>query len=112
MSTAPLGGAAPAGSDPMNRPGLSLGRERGEPGSTTSLRRVDRGTALGLGVTVLWLSLLVLIPLGAVAWRAGENGLSGFWDAVTTPEAWSSIKLTVIASAIVALVNVVMGTLI
>jgi sulfate transport system permease protein len=87
----------------LNRPGLAR---------TVPVRRVEKGTALGVGLAVLWLSLLVLIPLGAVAWRAGENGFSGFWDAITTPEAASSVKLTVIASAIVALVNVVMGTLI
>ncbi|HUQ63641.1 MAG TPA: sulfate ABC transporter permease subunit CysT [Acidimicrobiales bacterium] len=87
----------------LTRPGL---------GRTVPLPRVDKGTALGVGVTVLWLSLLVLIPLGAVAWRAGENGMGDFWDAVTTPEAAAAIKLTVAASAVVAIVNVVMGTLI
>jgi sulfate transport system permease protein len=96
----------------LTRPGLSYGGGPRGPGSTAALRGVDKGTALGLGVTVLWLSLLVLIPLGAVAWRAGENGLGGFWDAVTTPEAAASIKLSVAAALIVALINVVMGTLI
>lgn len=74
--------------------------------------RIGRGTALGLGVASLWLSLLVLLPLGAVAWRAGEDGLGAFWDAATTPEAWAAIKLTVGAAAVVALINVVFGTLI
>lgn len=87
----------------LTRPGL---------GRTAPLRGVEKRTALGVGITVLWLSLLVLIPLGAIAWRAGEDGPGGFWDAVTTPEAAAAIKLTVGAAAVVALVNVVMGTLI
>lgn len=60
----------------------------------------------------LWLSLLVLIPLAAVVWRAGEDGIGSFWDAVTAPEALSAIKFTVAVSALVALTNVVFGTLI
>ncbi|MGH9156502.1 MAG: sulfate ABC transporter permease subunit CysT [Acidimicrobiales bacterium] len=63
-------------------------------------------------MATLWLSLLVLIPLAAVVWRSNENGLSGFWAAVTAPEAASAIRLTVGASLLVALVNVVFGTLI
>lgn len=70
------------------------------------------GTRLGLGLATLWLSLLVLIPLGAVVWRSSEKGLGGFWDAITTPEAASALRLTVGASLLVALVNVVFGTLI
>ena len=71
----------------------------------------SRGTALGLGLATTWLSLLVLIPLGAVAWRAGEDGLGSFWRAVTTPEAAAAIRLTLGASVVVAVVNVVFGTL-
>ncbi|HET7489240.1 MAG TPA: sulfate ABC transporter permease subunit CysT [Acidimicrobiales bacterium] len=70
------------------------------------------GTLLGAGLATTWLSLLVLLPLGAVVWRAGEGGLGRFWEAVSTPEAAAAIRLTVGASALVALVNVVFGTLI
>ena len=66
----------------------------------------------GAGLATMWMSLLVLIPLGAVVWRANEDGFGRFWDAVTTPEAAAAIRLTVGASVLVALVNVVFGTLI
>ncbi len=82
------------------------------PGRPFRARRIRTGTALGLGVATLWLSLLVLIPLGAVIWRANENGSSVFWDAVTAPEAALAIKLTVVIALLVSLVNVVFGTLI
>lgn len=61
---------------------------------------------------MLFLSLIVFIPLAAVVWRAGEDGPAAFWDAVRTPDAWAALKLTVGASLVVALINLVMGTLI
>jgi sulfate transport system permease protein len=69
-------------------------------------------TSLGLGLATLYLSLIVLVPLGAVAWRASEHGKEAFWRAVTTPEALAALRLTMGAAAIVVVVNVVMGTLI
>ncbi|MEA2704027.1 MAG: sulfate/thiosulfate transport system permease protein [Actinomycetota bacterium] len=67
---------------------------------------------LSLGVVTMWLSLLVLVPLAAVVLKAFDGGWAGFWDAVTTPEAWSAIRLTVGASFLVAMLNVVFGVLI
>jgi sulfate transport system permease protein len=61
---------------------------------------------------VLYLSLIVLIPLAAVVWRSGDSGFGAFWGAITTPDSWASLKLTLAASAVVALINVVMGTVI
>jgi sulfate transport system permease protein len=70
------------------------------------------GTGLSLGVAVLYLSLIVLIPLGAVVWRGAGGGWGRFWSAVTTPDAWSALKLTILASLLVAAINAVMGTVI
>ncbi|WP_344496235.1 sulfate ABC transporter permease subunit CysT [Nonomuraea monospora] len=69
-------------------------------------------TTLGLGAAVLYLSLIVLIPLAAVVWRSQERGPGYFLDAITTPDAWAALTLTIGASLIVALINLVMGTLI
>ncbi|GAA3240942.1 sulfate ABC transporter permease subunit CysT [Nonomuraea helvata] len=71
-----------------------------------------RGTALGLGAAVLYLSLIVLIPLAAVVLRSQERGIAYFWDAVTTPDAWAALSLTIGASVVVAVINLVMGTVI
>jgi len=81
-------------------------------GRRSGLRRLNTGTAFGVGLATLWLSLLVMIPLGAVVWRAQEDGLASFWDAATAPEAAAAIRLTVASALIVALINAVLGTLI
>lgn len=69
-------------------------------------------SGLGLGLAMLWFSLLVLIPLAAVVVTASEAGWSGFWRTVTNEQTAAAIRLTVGAAAAVTLVNVVMGTLI
>jgi sulfate/thiosulfate transport system permease protein len=74
--------------------------------------RPHLGTGLGLGMAVLYLSLIVLIPLATVVWRSAEGGWSRFWSDVTTADSWAALKLTLLASAIVAVVNAVTGTVI
>ena len=71
-----------------------------------------RGTLLGLGAATIYLSLIVLIPLAAVVWRSAEEGPAYFWEAVRTPDAWAALQLTVVASVIVAGINLVMGTVV
>jgi sulfate transport system permease protein len=63
-------------------------------------------------VATIYMSVIVLIPLGAVVLRSGEHGMGAFWDSVRTPEAWAALRLTVGASLLVSFINVVMGTLI
>jgi sulfate/thiosulfate transport system permease protein len=70
------------------------------------------GEVLTRGIVLTWLSLIVLIPLGAVVLRSTDDGLSAFWNAISEPEAVAAIKLTVIASLIIVAINAMMGTLI
>jgi sulfate/thiosulfate transport system permease protein len=79
-------------------------------------RRVRRAVGgvgpIGLGVTMLWLSLIVLLPLAALTGKALESGIGGIWEAATAPSARAALIFTVVVSLVVALVNVVVGTLI
>ena len=75
-------------------------------------RRLNRASGLGLGVAMLWFSLLVLIPLTAVVVTAAGGGWGSFWDAVTNAQTAASIRLTVGTALLVTVVNVFMGTLI
>lgn len=66
----------------------------------------------GLSLVTTYLSLVVLLPLAAVIWRSQEQGWGHFVHAIKAPESWSAVKLTLVLAVIVALVNLVMGTLI
>ena len=59
-----------------------------------------------------YLSLIVLIPLAAVVDKSFEDGFATFWTAVTNEQAVAALKLSLIASAVVAAINAVIGTLI
>ena len=74
--------------------------------------RLTRSAGVGLGVAVIWLSLLVLIPLAAVVVQGFDNGWAGFWKAVSRPAAVDALVLTVVSSLLVAAINAVMGTLV
>lgn len=69
-------------------------------------------SGVGLGVSVMWFSLLVLIPLAAVVVTGSKEGWSGFWNAITQEQTIAAIRLTVGTAFAVTIVNVVMGTLI
>jgi sulfate/thiosulfate transport system permease protein len=76
--------------------------------------RVPRpsGAALSRGTATAYLSLIVLIPLAAVAARSFEDGFDAFWTAVTSERALDALQLTVFASFVVVAINAVTGTLI
>lgn len=85
------------------------------PGSTRKRRARGRraltpGPGLALGATMIWFSLLVLIPLAAVLISAAGLGVSGFWDVVTQPQTLAALRLTVLESLGVTALNIVMGT--
>lgn len=76
------------------------------------IRLPGLGAGLGRGLVVLYLSLIVLLPLAALADQSLSQGLGAFWDQVSSPQAVRSLKLTLIASLIVVLVNAFFGTVI
>lgn len=76
-------------------------------------RRSGRLAApVGLGVAVMYMSIIVLIPMAALLGGAFDEGWAGFWDAITSDQAIAAVTLTVKLSLIVMLVNAVMGTVI
>jgi len=75
-------------------------------------RRVLPGFNLTLGYTVLYLSLIVLIPLSALVFKTFTLTLDQFWAAVSSPRVLASYHLTFGASFLAALVNGVFGLLV
>ena len=70
------------------------------------------GFNLALGFTLLYLSLIVLIPLSAAFIRTAELSWPDFWSIVTTPRVLASYRLTFGASFAAALVNALFGLLV
>ena len=54
---------------------------------------------------------MVVLPIAALIASSGEEGWSGFWNAITQPQATAALKLTLVASLLVSLVNAVLGTI-
>jgi len=68
------------------------------------------GAALGRGLVVGYLSIIVLLPIAALVVQSTDGGWSAFWNAISNPEAWWSLRWTLIASLIVVVINVFAGT--
>jgi sulfate transport system permease protein len=67
------------------------------------------GFGLTMGYTVLYLSLVVLLPLGALVIKSTAMGWSGFWQAAWNPRVVASYKLTLGTSLVAATINAVFG---
>jgi sulfate transport system permease protein len=74
-------------------------------------KNVLPGFNISLGYTILYLSLIVLIPLSAAFIKTTELSFAEFWQTVTTPRVVASYKLTFGASLIGASINAVFGLL-
>lgn len=67
------------------------------------------GFNLALGFTLLYLSLIVLIPLSALFFKTATLGWSGFWDVATGERVLASLRVTFLASFAAAVLNAVFG---
>jgi sulfate transport system permease protein len=74
--------------------------------------RLTPVSGLGLGVSVLWLSLIVLLPIAAIVVTSFQDGTASFWNSVSDPEALATLRLTVGAALGVTVLNAIFGTLI
>jgi sulfate transport system permease protein len=75
-------------------------------------RRVLPGLGLSLGITLVYLSLIVLVPLAAAFLKAAQLSWPAFVEAVTAPRVLASYRLTFGASLAAALLNAAFGLLV
>jgi sulfate transport system permease protein len=61
------------------------------------------------GVALAYLALVLLVPLAAVFYEAFRKGAAYYLEAISQPDAWSAIQLTLIAAAIAVPLNLVFG---
>lgn len=72
-------------------------------------RGVLPGFGLGMGITITWLGLLVLIPLAGLFLKSATLTWGQFWGTVTDPRVVASYTVSFGAAFVAALVNVGMG---
>ena len=70
------------------------------------------GFGLTLGLTLTYLSLIVLIPLGAMFLRTASLSWPEFWAIATDPRTLAALRLSFGAASIAAVLNLFMGTLV
>ena len=82
------------------------------PVPTRGRRPLIPGFGLTLGYTMVYLSLVVLIPLSATFIRSVDLGLGHFWTSVTTPRVLASLRLSFGAALLAAATNALFGLVI
>ena len=89
----------------------AVARPVADAGPRRKPRRVLPGFGLSLGVTITYLSLIVLIPLSAVFFKTSTLGWDAFWNTVTSPRVVASYRLSFGAALLAAAINSVFGLL-
>jgi sulfate transport system permease protein len=94
-------------SDPTAQ--ATLDRPSGPPPLTAAT--TPAGPArLGLRLVALgYLAMVLVLPVGAVIWRAFGHGIAPVWQAITTPDALHAFWLTVLIAAIAVPLNTLFG---
>ncbi|HEY2874545.1 MAG TPA: sulfate ABC transporter permease subunit CysT [Reyranella sp.] len=70
------------------------------------------GFGITFGLTVSYLSLVVLIPLAVLVWRANGLGLDGLWRIATAARVLAALETSFVISALAALVNALFGVIV
>ncbi|MTI75177.1 sulfate ABC transporter permease subunit CysT [Stenotrophomonas acidaminiphila] len=68
------------------------------------------GFGLGMGITLFWLGLIVLVPLAGVFLRAAGLGVDGIWRIWSEPRVLSALRLSFGTAFAAAAFNTLMGT--
>ena len=76
-----------------------------------SKRNALPGFGLSMGITVTYLSLLVLLPLTLVFIKAGSQSWDSLWRTISSDRAIASYWLSLSTAFIAALINVVFGVI-
>jgi len=70
------------------------------------------GFGLTLGFSLVYLTLIILIPLSGLAWRSAALGWADFWRIVSDPRTVRALQVSFGTALVAALVNVAFGTLV
>lgn len=76
------------------------------------MKRVLPGFGLSLGFTLVYLSLLILLPLSGLAFKASSLSFEQFWNVATGERALAAYRVTFGASLVAALINAFFGLIV
>lgn len=74
-------------------------------------KRVLPGFSLSLGITLLYVALIILIPVAALVLKGAEIGPARFWAIVTAPRTLAALRVTVTAAFVATVFNALYGLL-
>lgn len=66
---------------------------------------------MALGFTLIWLTLIILIPLSGLAWRSSSLGWVKFWSIASDPRTLSALRISFGGALIAAMVNAIFGVI-
>ncbi len=69
------------------------------------------GLGLSMGITLTMLSIIVILPIGALLSYGSGIGLSGIWEVVSRERVWKALYLSFRLSLFAALFNLVLGVI-
>jgi sulfate transport system permease protein len=75
-------------------------------------RSVLPGFGISMGFTIVYLSLIVLVPLSSIALKSTQQSWNQFWQTATDSRVLASIQVSLSTSLYAALVNAVFGLLV
>ncbi len=88
------------------------GSVRGRMATSKPRQRVLPGFGLTLGCTLIYLSLLILLPLSCLAFKASQVSLAEFWQIASGERALASYRITFGAALLAAMINAFFGLIV
>ncbi|WP_438752004.1 sulfate ABC transporter permease subunit CysT [Pararhizobium sp. O133] len=72
-------------------------------------RRILPGLPLSLGLTLVYISIIIVLPLGALIFKAASLGPEDYWRIISSERAVASYRVTVLCALAATLFNLVFG---
>jgi len=69
------------------------------------------GFGMTLGVTLIWLTLIVLIPVSGLAWKSSSLGWEKFWSIASDPRTLAALRMSFGGALVAAVLNAIFGVI-
>ena len=69
------------------------------------------GKSLTLGMTLLFVTLIILLPLSGLAWQMAQLNFADYWQIMSSDRVQAALTITLSAAAVATLINGIFGLL-